>query len=142
MRIHFGQVYIEPGVDFPFSHHFQRRLAQEVSALVEPSRMFLQRYGNDFKMVFNISAKQAIVENELRGPTVFKKTKSVEYTIFLPFDVITQCSDVPRAALKFLLNGTCAVLETMSICTDKIVEMQDLLIDQICSDPAMFEITR
>jgi len=105
MKVWFGQVYIEPGVNFPFSHHFQRRLSQEVTALTKPSREFIKKHGEDFELMFNVSAKQALQDNEIRGPAVFRKTKDLEYTVFLPFDVIMRHADAPKAALRFLLRG-------------------------------------
>jgi hypothetical protein len=139
MMVHFGQIYIEPGVHFPFSHHFQRRLSEEITALVEPSAVFRKKYGNDFGLTFNVSAKRGISDNEIRGPAVFKKTKDVEYTIFLPFGVITRSSEAPTSALQFLLKGTCSVFESLGIGTAKIEEQRDLLIEQICLDSTMFE---
>src|SRR5438128_660345 len=105
MKVHFGQIYIEPGVEFPFSHLFQRYLAKEVTALVVPSGKFIEKYGSDFELMFRISAKNGIQDNEIRGPTVFRKAKDVEYTVFLPFDIISGTHDVPHSALRFLLKG-------------------------------------
>lgn len=139
MQVHFGQIYIEPDVYFPFSHHFQHRISEAVTDAVEPSAKFLKKYGGDFDLTFNVSAKKALRDNEIRGPTVFRKTKDVEYTVFLPFRVIKRHPDVPQTALRFLLKGACAVLESLDIDTAKIVEQQESLIEDICSNPIMFE---
>ena len=137
MKVWFGQIYIEPGVSFPFSHHFQRRLSQEVTALVKPSANFLKNYGEDFELMFRISAKKALHDNEIRGPTVFRKTKDVEYTLFLPFTVIMRHADAPKVALTFLLKGVCDVFDLLEIDKTKLIEKQASLIDGICSDPTM-----
>ena len=139
MKVWFGQIYIEPGVSFPFNHHFQRYLSKEITDLVEPSTKFIKKYGSDFKLGFNVSAKNAIQDIEINGPTVFRKSKDVEYTIFLPFDVITHNAEVPKCALKFLMRGVCSVFESLDIDVAKILEKQDSLIEHICSDPTMFE---
>jgi hypothetical protein len=139
MRVYFSQIYIKPGVRFPFTHHFQRRLSDEITALVEPSARFIEKYGIDFELTFRISAKQIIPDNEIKGPTVSRRTKDVEYTVFLPFDVITRQSEVPQNALRFLLRGVCSVFESLNIETEKILELQDNLIEQICSDPMTLE---
>jgi hypothetical protein len=139
MKAYFGQIYIAPGVRFPFSHLFQAYLSKEITALVEPSHTFVKKYGSDFNLIFNVSAKRAIQDNEIKGPTVFKKTKDVEYTVSLPFDVITRDAEVPKSALKFLLNGVCSVFESLDIGTAKIMERKGALIESICSDPTMFE---
>jgi hypothetical protein len=137
MKVWFGQFYIEPGASFPFSHHFQRRLSQDVTALVAPSARFIKQYGRDYGLMFNVSAKKALQNNEIRGPTVFKKTKDVEYTVYLPFDLIMSTADVPKSALTFLLGGVCEVLDSLDIDTAKLLEKQDSLIAGICSDPTM-----
>lgn len=139
MKVYFSQVYIEPGVRFPFSHHFQRRLSQEVTSLIEPSQEFLSKYGDDYKLVFNVSTKKSITENEIKGPTVFRRTKSVEYTVFLPFDVISRSSDNPRAALGYLLDGASWVLESLKMSTSQIASQRDNIIVDICADRSMFE---
>jgi hypothetical protein len=138
MKVHFGQVYIHPGVAFPFSHYFQLYLSREITNLVSASAKFVKKYGSGFELMFNISAKRHLQDNEIKGPTVFKKTKDVEYSIFLPFDVILSSSDVLRSALEFLLRGVCSVLVSQGIDTARIIEKQESLIDHVRSDPTMF----
>lgn len=139
MEVNFTQMYIEPGIDFDFSYHFQEYLSEEVSALVSPSPKFLEKYGRNYSLSFCVSAKKRLKGSELRGPSLFKKMKSVEYTIFLPFSVIRRESEIPQTALRFLLKGVCSVFESLDIDTTKIVERQGSMIEHICSDPKMFE---
>jgi hypothetical protein len=139
MQVFFGQIYIQVGVGFPFSHRFQRRLSNEVTAVTVPSAKFINKYGADYNLMFNVSAKKEIQDNEIRGPTVFKKDKDVEYTVFLPFDVITRNPEVAKSALGFLLKGVCYVFELLDIETASLVERQASLIEQICADPMMFD---
>jgi hypothetical protein len=138
MRVYFGQIYIKPGVRFSFSHDFQVRLSREITALVEPSAKFVGAYGADFDLTLNISAKNVIQDSEVRGPTVFEKTKDVEYSIFLPFDVIANKPDIPRTALGYLLRAACSVFEALEIDTARVAERQGAMIEEICSDPGMF----
>jgi hypothetical protein len=139
MKIWFGQIYIEPGVSFPFSYRFQHRLSEEVTALVLPSAKFIDTYGSDFELMFRISAKRGIEDNEIKGPTVFRKSHDVEYTVFLPFDAIMCKSQVPQSALRLLLMGIRVVLQALEIDTAGIAARQEALIEHICSDPEMFE---
>ena len=103
------------------------------------SPVFIKKSGSDFALIFRVSAKKALQDNEIRGPTVFRKAKDVEYTVFLPFDVITRSEQVPKLALTFLLKGACSVLDALEIDTTKVLEKQESLIESICSDPQMFE---
>lgn len=139
MKVWFGQIYSEPGVAFPFSHHCQKRLSREVSSLVNPSAKFIDLYGKNFEIMFRVSAKLSITDNEIIGPAVFKKTKDVEYSVFLPFNQIIRHIDAPRIALKFLLKGVSDIFDSLNIDNAKLVQNQDSIIEGICSDPKMLE---
>lgn len=84
MKIFVGQIYIKAGVVFPFSLRFQRWLGDALSERVEASEKFRNAFGTDFGLGFRISAKEGIDQPEIKGPTVFKRDKNVEFTIFLP----------------------------------------------------------
>src|SRR5690349_15123604 len=105
MVISFVQVYTQQGAEFPFTTAFQRYLLAKISSLVSPSGKFIKAYDEDFTLRFYISAKHELENNEVRGPTVIRKTKDVEYTIFLPFEVIIRQPDPRRAALVYLFQG-------------------------------------
>jgi hypothetical protein len=137
VQVSFTQVYIEVGANFPFSHLFQHRLSEAVTALVVPSALYLKKYGADFELIFYISAKRGLENNEIRGPRVFKKAKDVEYSVFLPFDVIMRDGDAPRHAVILLLKGVCAVLAMLEIDKTKLLDHENSIIDSICSDPTM-----
>jgi hypothetical protein len=139
MKVHFGQIYVQPGITFPFSFLFQRRLSDEVSALLTPSAKFIQQYGADWKLMFRISAKRSIPDNEVRGPTVFKKDKDVEFTIFLPFDVIQTAASASRSAIEFLLRGVCSVLSSLGFDTAPMQARQSILAETLSSDPTMLD---
>ncbi len=139
MKIYFGQIYITPGIAFPFSFQFQRWLSEEITALVAPSAHFTRKYGDDWDLNIRISAKRAIGDNEIRGPSVFKKTKDVEFTVFLPFDTIHREMSIVQAAFGFLLQGVCSVLESMDIDITKIQERQLAMVDSVASDPTMVD---
>ena len=89
--------------------------------------------------MFRVSAKRIICDNEIRGPSVFKKDKDVEFTIFLPFDVIQREASVSLSAIAFLLRGVCSVLGSLGIDTAAIQARQSSLAESISSDPTMFK---
>jgi len=139
MRVYFGQIYIQQGAEFPFSCDFQRYISQEVTTLVKPSPKFVSKYGEDWHLVFNVSAKHVLEENELRGPAVFKKTKDVEFTIFLPYSVIMREPHPPTAALNWIFAGVYEVLDRLEIDMSQVRLRQSKIIEHILSDPAMFK---
>jgi len=139
LQYFFGQIYIVPGISFPFSTDFQLRLSREVTDLVEPSSKFIKKYGSDFKLIFRISAKTRLQDNEIKGPSVYRKDKDVEYVVFLPFDVIATHDDAPKHALRFLLKGVCEVFDLLEIEADRLVDKRDMLIEGMCSDQSMLK---
>ncbi len=139
MKVFFAQIYVEVGVTFPFSHHFQVRLSKEVSALVEPSSAFAKKFGADWNLIFRISAKRSLEKTEIRGPGVYRKAKDVEFTLFLPFDALQKETEVERAALRVLLSNACEVFEKLGISSARVEEKKESLVESICSDPIMFK---
>ena len=85
MKCFFTQAYIDPDAGFPLSYHFQELLSAEVGNAVVDTREFYKDFGSGFDLTFYISAKAGISSPEIVGPGVFKKSKDVEFTIFLPF---------------------------------------------------------
>lgn len=139
MKIGFMQVYTEPGINFPFSHHVQYRLSEEVEELVSPSAKFVKKFADDFKLIFYVGAKQGRDDNEITGPRVFKKAKDVEYSVFTPFDLIMRHRDAPKVALEYVLKGACDVFDRLEIDTTRLRARQDAIIAGICADPTMLE---
>jgi hypothetical protein len=138
MKVYFGQIYIEVGASFRFSHQLQLRLSDEVTAAIQESADFAKAFGADWSLMFRISAKRKIEQAEILGPTVFRKAKDVEFSVFLPFNPLSREADVERAALAMLLGAVCEKLERYSISTVTLRERASGLIDSICSDSGMF----
>ncbi len=138
MKIFVRQIYIEPRVNYPFSVHFQRFIHVELTKRLSASDLFLRKYGNDFTLVFNLSAKAALSQPEIRGPTVFRKTKDVEYTIFLPFNMDRpQGPATYRRALEMLIASICKVLAKLEFDVSQLSRDSDQIIEMILSDPKM-----
>jgi hypothetical protein len=141
MNIYATQIYIEAGINYPFSHIWQRFMFRQLTLRVQPSKKFCQTYGDDFDLTFNISSKSAIERPEVFGPTVFKKDKDVEYTIFLTYDRTTTLDNLRSfdAVLQQLFAEIVNVLEKLEIDTDLLVKDAPQLIDEIIGEKSMFE---
>jgi hypothetical protein len=140
MKVSVGQIYIQAEVDFPFSFEMQSWISKELSALASPGPAFLKSYGKGFELIIRLSAKTKIGENEIRGPSVFKKNKDVEYTVFLPFDPIRDAGAGSRrlAAEKFV-DGVAAVFAKAGILAPKLSERRATLINKLVTDDEMLD---
>jgi len=107
--------------------------------LVTSSIEFENKYGADWNIIIRISAKAGLSENELRGPTVFKKDKDLEFTIFLPYDVIIVQKDWCLLAVEFLINGACSVLEQLSLSSLELMQKKEKIIEIVCSADSMIK---
>jgi hypothetical protein len=139
MKIFVSQIYIKAGIRFPFSCKFQIEMGEVLTILTKPSSFFLETYGPDYKLMFNMSAKEGTSSCDVKGPTVYRKEEDVEYSIFLPYDEIMSREDVLRSALKFFLEGVCQVFDMLKIDLANIAEQSPSIIESICSNPAMLE---
>ncbi len=141
MQVFLRQIYIELGASYPFSHIFQHRMSKEVGSRVVASENFKKKYGTNYQLGFNLSAKRSIQENEIRGPTVFKKQRDVEFTIFLPFDTIARKRDPLMGALNYLFQGVYSVLESLEIDTQALRESENSILKQVRHDPTMLKVS-
>ena len=115
-------------------------MSESVSSLVSPSVDFEKRFGSDWDIMIRISAKDGIENNEIRGPTVFKKTKDIEYSVFLPFTVISTKQEPLHSALSFLFLGTYSALEELGLVTSRLREGEHKIMQAILSDATMLEV--
>ncbi|NQV23132.1 MAG: hypothetical protein HQ518_02095 [Rhodopirellula sp.] len=137
MKIYVTQIYIQAGVGFPFTHRFQQFISRELTNRVQLSERFIEQYGEDFDLTFNMVAKSEIADTEIKGPTVFRRDKNVEYTIFLPFDDQTQDSDLLHSIVVKLLAGIVRVLDDLKFDTTRLSGDSLSLADHVVNDPVM-----
>lgn len=136
MRMAITQVYIKVGIRFPYSYRMQIRVSEELSALFEECDVLEKRYGKDYKLTFYMSADVGIAANVIKGPGVIKRTKDIEYTIFLPYDVIVKSPDGCRSAMEHLLAGIAAILKQLGVDTSPLDGRRDAIVESICADPS------
>jgi len=140
MRVFVGQIYIQAGVNYPFSHEFQKWVGDELSNLVEPSDAFLEKYSEDFDLMFRLSAKTELNEIEIKGPTIFKKDKDIEFTIFLPYQRIPiEEKDSFKQPIKLFLEGVALALELVRIDSSMVRSDSSELAKKITSNSSMFK---
>ena len=143
MNVYVSQAYIETGSAYPFSHHFQRFISREITARVSPSEYLTKKFGEEYNIKFRMSAKSAIPEVEVRGPTVYRDTKDVEFTIFVTFD--KSQGDSTEACYRALEELLCAIINTLSMLQFDVSRLADeykSLITHVMSEPKMLGVKR
>jgi hypothetical protein len=140
MKIYVGQIYIQAGINYPFSYIFQKWIHEELSKLVEPSGSFLKKFSIDFTILFSLSAKSEIEIAEIKGPTIYKKDKDIEFTVFLPHDgkAVDSYEDC-RKPLEIFFSCLATALESLTLDASLIKKNSHLLIEKILSNQLMFD---
>jgi len=140
MRIHISELYVDSGATHPFSHLLTQWMGEQLTKRVEPSEMFIRKYSKDFNVVFRLSAKVGIAQPEIAGPTLFRRTKDVEYSIFLPHEGRPpKTKSACKEPLRLFLDSVVKVLQVLKIDTQSIEQDAPGMIEHVISDSAMFE---
>jgi hypothetical protein len=140
MSIYVSQIYPEAGVSYPFNHRFQKYLSDLVSAKVGTSKKFADMYGPEYDLIFRMSAKEGLAKPEIKGPTVFKRDKDVEYTVFLPFDrSVEMDAKTLSRALDFLLTSMIEILKELEMTTTGLSAELSAIVDRILGDAKMID---
>lgn len=117
----------------------QRWMAEQLSALSSEFSQAQTKYGSDFELMVRLGADTEMTQNAIKGPSVFRKTKDIEYFLDLPFDVIARSSEGRRMAAEFLLDGIRTIFEKAGIEVASLDEKRASIIDHLCSDPTMLD---
>jgi hypothetical protein len=136
MKIFLGQIYIKPGISFPLSLRFQQWLGDELSQRVEISEAFSRTYSEDFGLGIRISAKADIAEPEIKGPTIFKRPRNVEFTVFLPYEA-RDCYDgeASRKIIQLILQSATRILEHVGLDATKVRDDSPALLAAFLARP-------
>jgi hypothetical protein len=135
-KLRVSQVYVHVGIEFPFSHLAQRFLERELLEVMDVS-LFDKRYGSDFHIVLNVSAEQATRTPRIAGPAVFRRTKDVEYTIFIPFDVVVDSDEPCFTAAELLLEGAESAFRHAGISCPGLPSERQRIAREVCSNPSL-----
>lgn len=138
MKVFVGQIYTKPGVDFPFTHLMQRWLGEELTRVASEDAKFQERYGSGFALGLRISADTGTAETEVKGPTVFKRDRDIEYTLVLPFDAIENAPDRRRMAVECIAAGIAAVFAELEIGLDRLDQGRESLVERLLTDPTFW----
>lgn len=139
MRIAVSQIYIEAGVNYPFTHIFQKYISKELSIIVASSPEFDQKFP-DFTLVINMSAKSDLAGFFVKGPSVYKKTKDVEFSVFLPyFKHDPSDPGSLHEALTLFLEAVASVLETLGSDISELRFRAASIIEHILANPEMIK---
>jgi hypothetical protein len=138
MKCYFSQVYIDPNARFYFSHKFQKTLGEIVNREILDWNGFALIFDSEFNLIINISAKSGIAYPEIVGPGVFRKNRTVEFTVFIPYAADCRNDrDCLFNVLEDLFRGLDIILRDMSIKFNDLNSARQVMFEMVLGDPDM-----
>jgi hypothetical protein len=135
MNVVISQVYIDPDAIYPFNFRFQRFLSESISMLSKSTKRFEDVYGSEWRVIIRLSAKSGLPSAELQGPTLFKRKKDVEYTLFLPFPLLLSDGNTDiRRVVELIVDGVTEVLGRLGLDSTGVCEKKHLIVNRVVSD--------
>lgn len=91
MRISTAGVYPEAGINFNVSYKFNKLLRETLSHPDENfANTFNSVHGEEYSLGIILSAKSNSLDLVIKGPSISKKYKVVDYILYIPFGIINQ----------------------------------------------------
>jgi hypothetical protein len=109
--INVSSIYPEAGVTFPISYRFMQLLKEELAQLAQQHfSVFQTAYGQDYTLGIILSASSADVKLEIRGPSISKRYKVVDYVLRIPFGIVEEAETLYSRYVFFVCQGIATVL--------------------------------
>jgi len=88
MYIELSEIYAEVGINFPLSYRFGKLLMKKLQLIApEVTARLKQMYGAGYGFWIILSSRKNVTSFEIKGPSVSKRHKEVEYTVFITHDI-------------------------------------------------------
>ncbi len=103
MKFRIGAIFSQVGISFEISHKVVKLIWNDLEQKVSLSEAFEKKYKN-YTLVFLYSARE---ENDflVKGPTISKRYKVVEYVIRMPYKEIQSDEEVYKVFLFYMEKG-------------------------------------
>jgi len=90
MEVRVSEIYPEAGINFPISYKFQRILRTELNLLSPKFEIpFQAKHGKEYALGIILSAKSNLSTLLIKGPSISRKYKVVDYVLYIPFELMS-----------------------------------------------------
>jgi len=140
MNIYFGQISSVPGADFGLSGMLLKLLRERLDGLHKEIKFFKDKFkGEEFSIVFIISATRDKTSVEAKGPAYLRKKKEIEFAVYIPYKEITDFNEKVAYVLNHLTQGIISVLNRYETDSTGIEETIREVVRIVQADPDAFQ---
>ncbi|HEY5750637.1 MAG TPA: hypothetical protein VIU12_31460 [Chryseolinea sp.] len=111
MSFGYGTIYMEEGVVFPISYKIGDLIIDEMQARLPKESQQVVVKGEPFSLGVVISTKKSKTELSIQGPSISKKYKMVDYTLWIPYEKVIKSKNIPNAYLDCVCEGIILVFK-------------------------------
>lgn len=121
MTFRLGVIFPEVGVDFPISFKVNQFLLDKLIADLPKECQRVEVDGKPFSLGVVISTRKNKTDLSIQGPSVSRKHKMVDYTIWIPFQKVIKSSNVLKTYLDYISEGIVLVFEELNYDNKKLI---------------------
>ena len=112
MKFDFSQIYPEIDTDFDLSGMLLELLCERLDSLQKEINHYNKKFqGDDYSIVFIISATRNKVSLETKGPRFLRKSREVEFALHIPYKEIKDFDAKVSYVLNHIAQGIIFVLK-------------------------------
>ena len=143
MRIEFTQIYSEPGVSFNLPGPLLGAISDNLDGLEKNIEDLAAKFeGEDFELVFIISASRKLKALEIKGPNIRRKAHEVEFSLFIPWRAMANFAEKVEYILPKIAEGVCEVFGRYGVGTSGVHAAIQKVLQRAKQSPDQFQYNR
>jgi len=111
MSFRTASIFSEVGVDFPISYKVNQLLLDRLVKKLQKENQEVNVKGEFFSLGVIVSTRKNVTDLSFQGPSISKKYKMVDYTIWMPFAKVIESDNILFAYLDYLCQGISLVMK-------------------------------
>lgn len=140
MNISFGQIYPEIDTDFNLTNTILIELKTKINKFNQSFRTYESAFKTrDFSTIFIVSATKKNDTLTIDGPTIFRKDKSIEFVLHIPYKKFSNFTEEMDYALDFIGEGLHLTFKNNHADTDAITTTINNIKDLIHANPDKYK---
>ncbi|MBT1699247.1 hypothetical protein KK083_20285 [Fulvivirgaceae bacterium PWU4] len=121
MTFRLAVLFPEVGVDFPISYKVNQLLLDKLIDKLPKEQQQVIVDNKSFSLGVIISTRKSKTDLSIQGPSISKKYKMVDYTIWIPYLKVIKSSSLLETYLDFISEGIILVFEDLGRDNKKLI---------------------
>lgn len=134
MKFTLASVFLEPGINFKFNYLVDLFIVNQLHQHLL-TELQVEEKQKEYRFDLTIQTTQNTHEVELKGPYISKKQKTIEWTLFLPYEKTTQAADPLAAYLDYFFDAAVELFTRYQVAEPIIRSIQTIVKTEVIGNP-------